>query len=588
MRSPLLIPFLLLTTACPPKPVHPEKPDLVTITILSTNDFHGQLDPLLHRAGDKKLRVGGARALAATVAELRSKNPEGTILVDAGDSMQGTMLSGRHEGAPVRDLFHLLGTDAVAVGNHEFDFGPVGSQSPNLKGGLDNRGALKAWARAARFPVLTANITREDGRPWKWPNLHTSVVLTRKGVRVGILGLTTPDTARSAMPAMVHGLRFVPLLAAAEREAARLRSRGAQVVVAVAHAGGECPSRDSGECFGEIFADLLARIKPGLLDVVIAGHTHQCIWHRYRGVLVAEACKRGKAVGRVELTVDRRTGRVVPGSSRALPPRAVCHDVFSGTGDCDQPTGSTGGQVVENPLLVRHRDVVAKAGRLVARYRADLRDAERQKLAVVARTMHHDRFSSSEVASYFAQAMLEAVPGADFAVINSGGVRATLPAGPITRRHVFEAMPFENRLATARLTGTQLRRLLEVGTARGKGIFQVAGLRMRVRCGEPIRVVSVTTAAGQPLVPDRLYMVVLNDYLLTGGDKVGVVLHKVPADRKKIHGDLIREVIARKLKASKGPINTAQAPVFSASDPPVVAEDGPCRKPRKRRRGICR
>ena len=587
---PLLLPcILLLNAACPTRPVQPEKPDLVTLTILSTNDLHGQLDPILHWAGATRLRVGGAQALAATVAELRAQNPQGTVLVDAGDFMQGTLLSGHTEGAPVRDLFHLLGHDAVTVGNHEFDFGPVGSRSPDLTPGLDNRGALKAWARKASFPVLTANITDLQGRPLSWPNVRSSVLLTRKGVRLGLLGLTTPATARSAMPAMVRGLKFQPLLVAAEREAARLRAKGAQVVVAVTHAGGECGSRDAGQCTGELFKDLLSRIKPGLVDVVIAGHTHQCIWHRSGDVLLAEACSHGKALGRVELTVDRRTGRVVPGSSRALPPVNVCHDVFSGTGECDAPTSGAGGPVVQNPLMAKHGQVVRAAGRIVEKYRAGIRGLEQRKLAVVARTLRHDRFSSSEVASYFARAMVEAVPGADFAVLNSGGVRANLPAGTITHRHVFEAMPFENRVATARLTGAQLRRLLEVGTANSFGIFQVAGLRLKVRCGDPIRVTSVTDAAGQPLEPRRLYTVVLNDYLLTGGDGVDVVMSQVPDCRKKIHGGLlIREIIARKLRASEGPINPADDPVVSASDPPVVTVNGPCRKTRKRRRLLCR
>ena len=606
MRPRLLLPCLLLLAACPPKPARPERPDLVTITILSTNDLHGQLDPVLHRtAGGQSLRVGGARALAATVAELRAKNPGGTILVDAGDFMQGTLLSGHHEGAPVRELFHLLGHDAVAVGNHEFDFGPVGSQNPNLTPGLDNRGALMAWARQASFPVLAANITDLQGRPLAWPNVRSSVMLTRKGVRVGLLGLTTPATARSAMPAMVRGLRFLPLLSAAEREASRLRAQGAQVVVAVAHAGGRCPTRDADQCTGELFVDLLARLGTGLVDVVVAGHTHQSIWHRHRGVLVVEACSHGKALGRVELTVDRRTGRVVAGASRALPPVNVCHDVFSATGDCDPPPGGAGGAqvlgslgpsgmkllgaVVENPLMARHRRAVSRAGQMITRYRASILDLEQQKLAVVARTMGHDRFSSSEVASYFARAMLESVPGADFAVLNSGGVRASLPAGIITWRHVFEAMPFENRVATARLTGAELRRLLEVGTASSFGVFQVAGLRMKVRCTDPVQVVSLTTIGGQELERHKLYTVVLNDYLLTGGDGVGVVMQGVMQSRKKIHGDLlIRDVIVRKLRASKAPINSADDPVISASDPPVVTVDGPCREVPRRRRALCR
>ena len=128
-----------------------------------------------------------------------------------------------------------------------------------------------------------------------------------------------------------------------------------------------------------------------------------------------------------------------------------------------------------------------------------------------------------------------------------------------------------------------------MGTARSFGVFQVAGLRLRARCGDPVRLVSVTTAAGQPLEPARLYTVVLSDYLLTGGDGVGVVIHAVPARRKKIHaGLLIREVIARKLKAAGEPINSAARPFISTTHPPVVVENGPCVKKRKKKRLLCR
>lgn len=586
--------LLLLASGCPPPPAPDGPPPRaaggkVVISILSTNDFHGQLDPLPLVFGAQqqgRVLVGGAQALAATVARARAENPHGTVLVDAGDFMQGSLISNHFEGAPVRELFELLRYDAVIIGNHEFDFGPVGPGPPDSPG--DRVGALKAWTAKATFPVLTANVTDARGRPVRWPNVKPSVVLERKGVRVGLIGVTTVGTATAAMPAVVQDLRFTPLLSAVQREARRLRAAGVQLVLVVAHAGGLCKSRAAASCQGELFADLVDRLKPGLVDAVIGGHTHRCIWHRRNGVLVTEACSRGRAVGRLRLVLDRASGKLDPEASQALPPLPVCHQVFAGTGRCDPIAAAAGGALVPNPLLGRHRELADRAAALVARYRARVYSMEQRRLAVAARAMSHDRFRSSEVATLVAQALLRAVPGADFAIMNSGGVRANLPAGVLTYRHLFDAMPFDNRVASARLTGAQLRRLIEVGIARSFGIFQLAGLRLTVRCGAPIQVVDLRTAQGAALQPDRHYTVAMTDFLLSGGDGVGPVLQAVPPRDRKVHPLLVRQAIARHMQAADGPLNSEARPVVSPDNPPVVVQGGPCMRRRGAGKYVCR
>jgi 5'-nucleotidase len=266
--------------------------------------------------------VGGAEALAATVASLRASNPSGALLLDAGDSIQGSLVSNTFEGRPVRELLEQLGYAAVAIGNHEFDFGPRGpgpgdsAPSRSAPGGGDPTGALKAWIGGARFKALAANIIdRSTGRPVDWPNLQPTAVIERAGVRVGVIGVTTPATEVTTMPAHVSGLRFSPMLEAVRRHAARLRASGVGVVVVLAHAGGSCGR----SCSGEIFSDLLDHLRPGEVDAVIAGHTHRGIWRRYRGIPVVEACSRGVALARVDLEVDRARNRVVSARGPARP-----------------------------------------------------------------------------------------------------------------------------------------------------------------------------------------------------------------------------------------------------------------------------
>jgi 5'-nucleotidase len=558
------------------------------LTILTTNDFHGQLDPIRRYTDEptpRIYRVGGAEALAATIEDLRAADPSGTLLVDGGDFMQGSLLANRFEGAPVRELFNLLRYDAAAVGNHEFDYGPVGVPDPPLEGNLDPRGALREWIAKAGFPVLSANLRKSDGGPLEWKNLHPTALIRRRGVTLGLIGLTTPETAITTMPAYAQGLRFEEWLPTVQREARALRSRGAQIVVLVAHGAAECRRHDTSTCHGYLFTAVLDRLDPGLVDLVVAGHSHVPIAHSYRGVLVVEACSRGQLVGRLDLVLDSKTKRVLASESRALPPVHVCHDVFKKTGDCAEQVGDPG-PIVPSPLLAKRRAIVEKLDRVLSRYRDGIADASRRVLARAARPLIHRGVPVSQVGALLATALLASVPRADAAIFNGGSVRADLPSGQIRYSDLYEAFPFDNRLATVRLTGAQLTQVVEKLLTR-HGMPIVAGLRLKLRCGPPRQLVLLLDGRGRPLQPRRLYMVAISDFLLTGGDGLGPLMETVPKARKKIERQtVIRELIARYLERQTAELNSEQNPVVTPARTPLVFEDGPC-KSRRRRHAFC-
>jgi len=141
------------------------------LTILATNDFHGAFHEERTRDG---VAVGGAAALAATIDGVRGDvGADRVLLVDGGDLFQGTPLVNATEGMASVELFNRLGYDAVAIGNHEFDYrGP-----PN-----DLRAPLEAAAAAASFPFLSANTFHDDGRPFVSKGIRGSVILERGGI----------------------------------------------------------------------------------------------------------------------------------------------------------------------------------------------------------------------------------------------------------------------------------------------------------------------------------------------------------------------------------------------------------------------
>jgi 5'-nucleotidase len=502
--------------------------------------------------------------------------------------MHGTLLSDAFEGAPIRELFSLMSYDAVAVGNHEFDYGPRGDPRTSADRSDDPRGALMAWIRAAPFPVLSANIQAAHAASGAVEPFAGHAILVRAGIRIGIIGLTTPKTATSTMRQHLSGLRVLPLLDSAQRLARDLRKQGIGVIILLAHAGGFCPHQDPRRCRGEIFESLLDKIDPALVDAVVTGHTHKPIWLSYRAIPVIQACRRGIAVGRLEIQVDRRTGLAVRGLGRALPPLPVCHEVYQRTGTCTE--GQRGDGLRPNPLLEKHRGLAAEVRGLVAKYEEKIDARAGRIIAWSDHPIKRDRYGVRGPGALFAQALLLALPGADAALVNPGSIRADLPAGAITYGHLYRAFPFENQLTEVKLTGAELRTLLERILQRQRGIPKVAGFKLRLRCAGSFKIDGIADAAGAPIADHRLYTLVIDDFLLSGGDGLGGFFGGVPSARKRIHaGRMIRELLAELLGRILPPPGTHPRPPPSpAVGGAVILDRARCRPPQYHSDPSCR
>src|SRR5258705_13805129 len=178
----------------------------ITISVVATTDLHGGVLPRGERGG-LALFGGYVRNLRAA----RVRDGGGTLLVDSGDMFQGTLESNLNEGAAVVRAYNTLGYAAAAIGNHEFDFGPAGPDEAVRTPGEDPRGALKARAAQARFPFLAANtVDTATGQPVMWPNGKPSTMVTVRGVRAGLIGATTIDTAAQTIAANLGGVTFTP------------------------------------------------------------------------------------------------------------------------------------------------------------------------------------------------------------------------------------------------------------------------------------------------------------------------------------------------------------------------------------------
>jgi len=286
-----------------------QRSSTLTISVIATSDLHGGVLPRGNRGGLALL--GG---YVRNVRAARMQDGGGVLLVDSGDMFQGTLESNLNEGAAVVAAYNALGYTAAAIGNHEFDYGPAGPAETAQKTGEDPRGALKARAASARFPFLGANTVDDaTGQPVAWTNVKPSTVVNVRGVQVGLIGVTTPDTPALTIGANVVGLTFAPLVPVITREATALRARGATVVIVLAHVGGRCTKFDDPENLSSCdqmaeIVNVARQLPTGLVDMISAGHAHQAMAQDIAGIAVVEAYSAGRSFSRVDMTVNRASG----------------------------------------------------------------------------------------------------------------------------------------------------------------------------------------------------------------------------------------------------------------------------------------
>jgi 5'-nucleotidase len=497
--------------------------------------------PHEHRSPDGTVvEEGGLALYAGALSVVRAEAEGRLLLLDAGDIFQGTLASDTGEGTAMVNAFNALGMTAVAVGNHEFDYGPVGPAAIPTAPGDDPLGALKARVAQARFPFLAANIV--DASTGRVPDWLGSGTTSREvgGVRVGLIGLTTLDSPRTN-PVNVAGLRFLPLAPTARAAAERLRAEGAEVIVVIAHAGGRCEEakdpNDLSRCnrSGEIF-EMLEALPPGTVDAVVAGHTHATIGHFVHGTPVIETSAFGRSFGLITLSLDPSTRRPIPDQARIEAEIPLCEQVVEGSSRCDWEALRTGKPLLPAMLHGRplRRDPALEA--LIAPALAQVAAKQTRLVGVeVPVALRRSEQGESPLGSTATDAVRR-MEGAAVAVLNSAALRADLEAGALTYGRLYETFPSASAVATLRLNSSEVRALLVALLASGR-IPQQSGLRMEVAvCPTGLRMTALELEGGGRLVEGRLYPVVLPDNLARGGEGLEAFMASLP-DRRKDLGE---------------------------------------------------
>jgi 5'-nucleotidase len=540
----------------------------ITLSIVGTNDLHGGIVPRDGR--------GGLALLGGYVKNLRAERARdggAVLLVDGGDMFQGTLESNLTEGASVVAAYNALGYAAATVGNHEFDFGPVGERATPVMPADDPRGALKARAAEAKFPFLAANLIDDStGRPVEWRNVKPSVTVDAAGTTVGIVGVMTSEALSATISSNVRGLKVVPLAPTITAEASRLRAEGASVIIVAAHAGGRCTNfaqpADVSSCdpASEIIA-VVRELPRGLVDVVVAGHTHAGVAHQVGDTAIIESFSTGRSFGRVDLTIDRASRKIT--DRRIFQPRDLCAFEDPAAGRCDSAPISGPGVVqseYEGLPVKPDPDIV----KVLAPTLQKISALKARPIGVHLTTpVRRQGNAGSPLGNLFTDALRESFAGADVALHNTtGGLRADLPAGPLVYGSVFEVMPFDNKVVPLHLTGAQLRLVFTRQLRESRRMFGVSGIQVRAQCSAGALDVAMIRPSGAPIGDDERLVVVASDFLAMGGDDI--LTPVTPANGFPVpdNAPLARDVLAEHLRRHGGQLREEQ--LVDAQNPRVV------------------
>jgi 2',3'-cyclic-nucleotide 2'-phosphodiesterase (5'-nucleotidase family) len=455
------------TAAAPaagPRAVRPPRPP-TRLRIIGTNDFHGALEP---RVDSRRVRRGGAAYHATAIRRARddfiAPNFE-SRLVDGGDQFQGTPASNLAFGRPVTRVFDRLGYAAAALGNHEFDWG---------------QDTLRARMRDVRYPFLGANVRYADGRDVPW--IRDDTLIVRGRLKVGVIGLASVITSRTTAAKNIVGLQFAAPGPIVDSLARRLRERGADYVVVLAHDGAYCDRTGAASCRGEII-DIARSIREPV-DVIVSGHTHSLVNADVNGIPVVQAYSSGSAIDVIDLRPDTTIHEVRNVIADSLPPDPVVATLV--------------------------RDAISRVAPIVKR-----------PIVRIAQELERDE-PQYPLGNLIADAMRVEGKG-DVAVMNNGGIRTGLHAGTATYGALFEIQPFANLLYRVTVTGAALRAYLERLVARQEPRVHVSGLTMTYdsTAAAGARLGTVTMANAAPLDTAAQYRVILNDFMALGGEGLG-------------------------------------------------------------------
>lgn len=441
------------------------------IIIFHTNDMHCRIVK-----GDDDGRAIGLAEMAGAVKSVKKNNPA-TFWFDAGDTFHGMSRINLSYGENLVALLNNASVDVFVPGNHDFNYGVP---------------QLEKLSKRLKFPTLSANVIRKNNpsekvfQPYK-------IFTTAEGTKIGVFGLTTPETLVKVSPRKVSSVDFLNPVEAAKKMVVELRPQ-CDILVAVMHMGVDESS--------EFTSARIAREIRGI-DIIIDGHSHTELPEglKFGETLIAQTGCYEHNLGQV--TVEVQDKKIISKKAKLLNAAEVAKIA---------------------PPDKKISKSLAKIEKHFEQYLSQV-VAESDKFLIGEREI--TRREECELGNLIADA-LRWKANADIAIMNGGGIRTGLPKGKITRGNVFSIMPFQNLAQKAEIDGKTIRAALEHGVSQYPFAFaafpQISGLTFTFDYKKPDgQRTSNILIGGVPLDDNKIYTIAAPDFVFEGGDGYDVL-----------------------------------------------------------------
>ena len=454
----------------------------VTLTILHTNDTYGRLLPF----SKEDVKVGGALRRVYLIRQIKKEQPNNVMVLDAGDAIGPYPLAAFDSGETVIQLMNEMGYTAMALGNHEFDYGV---------------GTILKRISQAQFAVLSANTyVKDKGKLLTQGHLKKEVA----GIKVGIIGLTTPTTRYRASPQLQKSITFTNPISAAEDAVKKLKAEGCDFIIALSHLG----YQDDMELIaqvGEINLVVGSEVElPTEKTISVMSPIDDAL-----GTTLVYCPWFGEYLGRVDVNLEKRTdGGYVVKSMQARKYRL------------DDKT------YPDEVVFSSVPDLKAKLEQLVTNYQNTYR-------GILGRVVESEKINSLELIPLVIRKQTKA----EIVLLNRGSLKAEIFEGDIQRMQVVESIRYSNQIVLLELTGVQLKDAL----AHSKK--QVSESRKLILLGLDA---AGTVVNGRSINPKEYYSAATNDFLASGGDGYNML---ALGRNKKYTGQMLRQIVIDYLQA---------------------------------------
>jgi 5'-nucleotidase/UDP-sugar diphosphatase len=459
----------------------------INISIFHFNDTHG-------RAEENKEIIGFAKIFA--YIEQQKKINKNILILDAGDTLHGTNLAVLSKGKAIVDIFNHMQVDAMEVGNHDFNYGFA---------------QLQSLEKNAKFKMLAANVVDVNNKTVFLPSFIKEV----SGVKIGIFGLSTPETMYKSHPKNIEGLKFLDISQEAKKQVAFLKSQGAEIIIALGHLGLDEGTKENER------STALAEVEG--IDLLIDGHSHTKLENglQVKNLLIVQTGEHNKNLGRVDITINDKKEKTIKAS-------------LLSANDLQNITPDSNIVKIINQYNKEQEQIMAKK---ITTTTYDL-EGSREKV----------RSGETNLGMLVVDAM-KADNNTEVAIINSGGIRNSIKAGDISYKEILSVLPFGNTVVVLDVKGLDLKAALEHSVAimpePNGGFLQVSGISFDVNYAKPKgKKVSNVLINGQKLDNYKTYEVAMLDFMAAGGD--GYEMFK--AYNIKYRGKAIDEVLATFMK----------------------------------------